>query len=98
MRGSVPRNSFGPAALEIFGGRLQAKELKFPEFKFIDFKIPQAVAYVLLISALASGQTAIPNSHPGTQDSKQQVESLLREFLSKVSDPAMHERFWADDV
>jgi len=77
---------------------VQAKELKFPEFKFPDFKIPQAVAYVLLISALASGQAAAPSGHSVAQDSKQQVESLLREFLANVNDPAMHERYWADDV
>jgi uncharacterized protein YchJ len=76
----------------------ELKELKFPEFKFSDFKIPQAVAYVLLISALASGQTAGSSSRAASQDSKQQVETLLREFLANVSDPAMHERYWADDV
>lgn len=27
-----------------------------------------------------------------------EIASLLREFLSKVDDPAMHERFWADDL
>jgi hypothetical protein len=27
-----------------------------------------------------------------------QVEELVREFLSKVNDPAMHDRFWADDL
>ncbi len=27
-----------------------------------------------------------------------EIGSLLREFLSKVDDPAMHERFWADDL
>jgi hypothetical protein len=26
------------------------------------------------------------------------VASLLNEFLGKVEDPAMHERFWADDL
>jgi hypothetical protein len=26
------------------------------------------------------------------------IASLLNEFLGKVDDPAMHERFWADDL
>ena len=26
------------------------------------------------------------------------IASLLKEFLGKVDDPAMHERFWADDL
>jgi hypothetical protein len=76
----------------------QMKDLKFPEFKFPDFKIPQAVAYVLLISALAAGQTVSPNTPAGVQSSKQQVESLLRQFLANVNDASMHERFWADEV
>ena len=71
-------------------------------------KIPQAVAMVLLMSALScplcSAQAA-----PGKKDASSpntimqtrgatEVEALLREFLSKVSDPAMHDRFWADDL
>ncbi len=27
-----------------------------------------------------------------------EVKGLLEEFLNKVDDPAMHERFWADDL
>jgi len=64
-------------------------------------KIPQAVAMVLLVSALAAsnavGQTskaAIPAAH----DAKAEVAALLQEFLSKVDSAAMHERFWADDL
>lgn len=29
---------------------------------------------------------------------QKEVGDLIREFLSKVNDPAMHERFWADDL
>ena len=32
---------------------------------------------------------------PSRQD---EIVSLLNEFLAKVDDPAMHERFWADDL
>src|SRR5882757_9671218 len=27
-----------------------------------------------------------------------EISSLLNEFLSKVDDPAMHDRFWADEL
>jgi Domain of unknown function (DUF4440) len=71
-------------------------------------KIPQAVAMVLLISALAC-PTCSAQATPGEKGASGpntimktrgavQVEALLREFLSKVNDPAMHERFWADDL
>jgi ketosteroid isomerase-like protein len=33
-----------------------------------------------------------------TAADQQQIEKLLREFLSRVDDPAMHDRFWADDL
>src|SRR5438105_295654 len=29
---------------------------------------------------------------------QEEITSLLNEFLAKVDDPAMHERFWADDL
>src|SRR5438270_11467517 len=32
---------------------------------------------------------------PSPQD---EIVSLLNEFLAQVDDPAMHERFWADDL
>jgi Domain of unknown function (DUF4440) len=77
-------------------------------------KIPQAVAMVLLMSALAcpmcsaqaapdaksGGQTGgatLPNTIMKTRGAVE-VGALLGEFLSKVEDPAMHERFWADDL
>jgi len=66
-----------------------------------DKKIPQAVAMILLASALAatsaSAQTT-PQAKPGTHDAKVEVTALLNEFLSKVDSSAMHERFWADDL
>jgi hypothetical protein len=71
-------------------------------------KIPQAVAMILLMSALscplcsaqakpgdksATGPNTIMKTRGATE-----VEALLREFLSKVNEPAMHDRFWADDL
>lgn len=31
-------------------------------------------------------------------DAKKEIPPLLDEFLAKAGDPAMHERFWSDDV
>src|SRR3954453_6920483 len=70
-------------------------------------KIPQAVAMVLLMSALAcpmcSGQakaTGKGGTNAGATATRggTAVESLLHEFLSKVDSPEMHSRFWADDL
>lgn len=67
-----------------------------------DFKIPQAVAMILLASALAAGQDAKPTGGKGTTATpvraQVEVEKLLREFLAKVDSSAMHDRFWADDL
>ena len=67
-----------------------------------DFKIPQAVAMILLASALATGQDVKPTGGKGANvtpvRAQVEVEKLLREFLSKVDSAAMHERFWADDL
>lgn len=70
-------------------------------------KIPQAVAMILLMSALAcplcsaqathGGKAGQPNGIMKTRGVTE-VEALLREFLSKVNEPSMHERFWADDL
>lgn len=68
-------------------------------------KIPQAVAMVLLMSALACPMCSAQATPGGSQANTimktrgaVQVEALLREFLSKVNEPAMHDRFWADDL
>jgi len=57
--------------------------------------------------AAATGQDAAPTGEPRAGASAggsmhvvayTQIKSLLEEFLSRVDDPAMHERFWADDL
>ena len=66
-----------------------------------DMKIPQAVAIVLLVSALAASNAAgqaSSSGKPAAHDAKAEVTALLNEFLSKVDSAAMHERFWADDL
>ncbi len=35
---------------------------------------------------------------PTAEETVSAVTGLLREFLSRVDDPAMHARFWADDL
>lgn len=70
-------------------------------------KIPQAVAMVLLAGALAcplcsEAQETKPDAtnHAAAvrTDAEREIPALLNEFLAHVSDPAMHNRFWADDV
>ena len=34
----------------------------------------------------------------GAADVRAEIASLLNEFLARVDDPAMHERFWAEDL
>ena len=55
-----------------------------------DLKIPQAVAMILLASALTAAEAQ--------STAKTEVTNLLREFLSKVDSSDMHARFWADDL
>ncbi len=68
-------------------------------------KIPQAVAMVLLISALAcpmcSEAQAQPQPKPNTIMKMRgvvEVEALLKEFLAHVDEPQMHDRFWSDEL
>ncbi|MBI5423595.1 MAG: nuclear transport factor 2 family protein [Opitutae bacterium] len=35
---------------------------------------------------------------PAPDATKREITALLSEFLSRVDDPAMHARFWADDL
>lgn len=38
------------------------------------------------------------NSAPGAAETRTAITELLGEFLARVDDPAMHARFWADDL
>jgi len=68
-------------------------------------RIPQAVAMILLASALAasnaSAQSAKPTdqSRPGAT-AEADVRKLLNEFLAGAADedPKLYDRFWADDL
>jgi hypothetical protein len=50
-------------------------------------QLPIVIACVLLALSGARASSTEP-----------EIASLLNEFLSKVDDPAMHGRFWADDL
>jgi len=50
---------------------------------------------IFVIAALVSG-LALADQRPAGPAAE--VTGLLNEFLSKVDDPAMHERFWSDDL
>ena len=77
------------------------QKLKAPKHK----RIPQAVAMILLASALAasnaSAQTVKPDnqSKPGAT-AEADVRKLLNEFLASAADedPKLYDRFWADDL
>ena len=57
---------------------------------------------VILVFLLAAGpalaQSAARPAAAPPRDAKAEVTALLHEFLAKVTSPAMHQRFWADDV
>lgn len=50
----------------------------------------------LLFASAAGGVRA--ESAPAPEQTVSAVTGLLREFLANVDDPAMHARFWADDL
>jgi hypothetical protein len=64
--------------------------------RWLAFAVP-AVLGGLMSASLVLAQAARPAASQA-RDGKAEVTALLQEFLSKVSSPAMHERFWADDV
>ena len=68
-----------------------------------------AAILVLGLAAMGGAQSgaqtsAAASQAPGRETvqtgvrAQTEVGDLIREFLSKVNDPAMHERFWADDL
>jgi hypothetical protein len=60
-----------------------------------------ATIFLVLTALLATSHLFAQASRPAPappRDAKVEVTALLQEFLSKVTSPAMHQRFWADDV
>lgn len=67
-------------------------------------KMRVAILVLGLVAVVGGAQTAARTSgasqatvRTGVRAQKE-VGDLIREFLSKVNDPAMHNRFWADDL
>src|SRR5436309_354680 len=71
-----------------------------------DFKVPQAVALVLLASALTAGDIMAQPANAQTQSvpkatlAEIQIRTMLLEFLKGVptNDPHVFDTFFADDI
>jgi hypothetical protein len=50
------------------------------------------------MNRIIAGALLLILSSPVATKAEAEIASLLNEFLAKVDDPAMHERFWADDL
>jgi hypothetical protein len=64
-------------------------------FRFLRRALAACCAIGLLSLATFARASDAP---PAPEKAKADIAALLREFLSRVDDPAMHARFWADDV
>lgn len=58
---------------------------------------------VLSAGLLLLGLAAVPllradDAAPAPDQTRGEITRLLREFLARVEEPAMHDRFWADDL
>lgn len=53
---------------------------------------------LLLASCFFVSLSAAAEKNPSAEETVSGVTTLLREFLSRVDDPAMHARFWAEDL
>jgi hypothetical protein len=66
-----------------------------------DNRRPFVRTMVVFAVLLGTGHLLAQANRPATapsRDGKAEVAALLQEFLGKVTSPAMHQRFWADDV
>lgn len=52
----------------------------------------------LLALILSSGLVRAAEELPADAGARAQITALLQEFLTRVDDPEMHARFWADDL
>lgn len=55
-------------------------------------------ALLFALSFFALSVVSAAERTPTAEETVSAVTGLLREFLSRVDDPAMHARFWADDL
>lgn len=58
----------------------------------------RALAFGALLLFLSTPCTRAAAAEPTPEQTASAISGLLREFLSSVDDPAMHARFWADDL
>jgi hypothetical protein len=62
-------------------------------------KIPQAVAMILLATALQAQDVKPTGGRVGTPVRAQvEIAAALKNFLAHVDDPKTHEQWWADDL
>jgi hypothetical protein len=62
-------------------------------------KIPQAVAMILLATALQAQDAKPTGGRVGTPVRAQvEISAALKNFLAHVDDPKTHEQWWADDL
>lgn len=59
------------------------------------FPRPLVLLLALLLPVAACAAESKP---PAAAETRQDIVALLQEFLTRVDDPAMHERFWAEDL
>jgi hypothetical protein len=52
----------------------------------------------VLLATLCLAPISLHATSPNPEDTAQVITQLLGEFLSRVDDPEMHQRFWADDL
>ncbi|HWR17453.1 MAG TPA: nuclear transport factor 2 family protein [Terriglobales bacterium] len=60
----------------------------------------RVVIVLLLLVAVAFGQVKPTGKGPGlrVKNTKERLESTIRDFLAGVNTPAAHDRFWSDDL
>lgn len=56
-----------------------------------------ALALLALVASASTLRAAAPEAPP-PETTQAAIATLLREFLARVDEPAMHARFWADDL
>ncbi|WP_415908374.1 DUF4440 domain-containing protein [Oleiharenicola sp. Vm1] len=60
---------------------------------------PRSRAFVLgTLLFLSASLLRAADAAPTPEQTVSAISGLLREFLTRVDDPAMHARFWADDL
>ncbi len=56
------------------------------------------LVFALIASVSLRGQDTAKTSNAASADAKAAIAKMLNDFLTFNSDPAQHDRFWADDL